>query len=80
MSIEKKEKYIDKHKNMYILVFHYFTTFSFAHLGDGKTPALLTNVTDSHYHHLRQTGVLDRCTGPVYWTGVLDWTGVLAHQ
>ena len=25
----------------------------------------------SHYH-FRQTGVLDRCTRPVYWTGVLD--------
>ena len=36
--------------------------FSFAHLGDGKTHGLLTNVRD----HFRQTGVLDRCTGPVY--------------
>ena len=39
--------------------------FSFAHIGDGKTLALLTNVTDYHYH-FRQTGVLDRCTGLVY--------------
>ena len=46
--------------------------FSFAHLGDGKTLGLLTNVRDddddSHYH-FRQvywTGVLDRCTRQVY--------------
>ena len=28
--------------------------FSFAHLGDGKTLGLLTNVTDYHYHQFRQ--------------------------
>ena len=45
-----------------------FVFFSFAHLGDGKTLGLLTNVRD--YHHFRQTGVLG--TRQVYWTGVLD--------
>ena len=50
--------------------------FSFAHLGDGKTLGLLTNVPlpPPLDRQVYWTGVLDRCIGPVHWTGVL------AHQ
>ena len=54
--------------------FIYTPISSFAHLGDGKTLAFLTNVRDDYHYHFRQTGVLDRCTGQVHWTSVL------AHQ
>ena len=38
----------------YMLTWKYIhsVVFSFAHLGDDKTLALLTNVTDYHYYHL----------------------------
>ena len=71
----------DNHRCETIVKCYYITlenvgliaVFSFAHLGDGKTLGLLTNVTDGEdNYHFRQTGVLYRCTRQLYWTGVLD--------
>ena len=56
--------------------------FSFAHLGDGKTLGLLTNVTD-HYHFRQITPALNY-TGPIlhrpYITPALYYTGPILHR